>query len=132
MQEFGPEQRPAQEGQGARAVNRGAMETLREALARLERRGFRSAFRAMSDGTLELDGETAIAPEALVVEETVRFEGESDPEDQAVLFALRSRDGRIRGTFIAAYGPQIEPACAAVVHRLPPEPGREQVTQARP
>jgi hypothetical protein len=108
------------------------METLREALARLERRGFRRAFRATPDGELEVAGEPALAPETLVVEETVRFEGESNPEDEAVLLALRSRDGRIRGTFVATYGPQMEPACAEVMHRLAPDPNRGRPPQARP
>ena len=109
-----------------------AMETLSEAIRRLERRGFRSAFRATPDGSLELEGGTPIAPETLVVDETVRFEGQSDPEDEAVVFALRSQDGRIRGTFVAAYGPQMDPACAAVLHRLPPDPRSGHDTQERP
>ncbi len=109
-----------------------AMETLSEALRRLERRGFRSAFRATPEGSLELEGRTPIAPETLVVEETVRFEGASDPGDEAVVFALRSQDGGIRGTFVAAYGPQMDPACAAVLHRLPPDPRRGHDTQERP
>jgi len=113
-------------------MSRGRMETLREALSRLEKRGFCHAFRATSKGELEVRGEPAFAPETLVVEETVRFEGESDPEDQAVLLALRSRDGRIRGTFVASYGPQMEPACAAVMHRLAPDPERERAPQERP
>ena len=37
-----------------------------------------------------------------IVDEIVRFEGESDPDDEAVLFALRSRDDKARGTFVAA------------------------------
>lgn len=109
-----------------------AMETLSEAIRRLERRGFRGAFRATPAGSLELEGGTPIAPETLVVDETVRFEGQSDPEDEAVVFALRSQDGRIRGTFVAAYGPQMDPACAAVLHRLPPDPLRGKDTEERP
>ncbi len=66
------------------------METLREAIARLEQRGFRQAFRATSDGKLYVTGESSLAPEELIVEETVRFEGESDPGDESVLFALRT------------------------------------------
>jgi len=108
------------------------METLREALARLEARGFQQAFRATPEGELEAAGEPPILPETLVIEETVRFEGDSDPEDQAVLFALRSRDGRVRGTFVAGYGPQVEPACAAVMHRLAPDPNRERPSGVRP
>lgn len=100
------------------------METLREALARLERDGFGRAFRATREGALEAPGVAPLAPESLVVEETVRFEGESDPQDEAVLFALRTRDDRVRGTFLASFGPHVEPDCAAVIQRLAPDPNR--------
>jgi len=102
----------------------GKMETLREALARLERRGFEHAFRATADGRLALPEQPSIAPEDLVVVETVRFEGQSDPEDQAVLFALRSRDGRVQGTFVTSFGPHTDPDSAAAIHRLAPDPNR--------
>ena len=120
------------QGREVSAVSHGDMETLREALARLEDRGFRQPFRATPGGELELAGEPPLAPETLVVEETVRFEGTSDPADEAVLFALRSRDDRIRGTFVASFGPQMDPACAEVMHRLAPDPNRRRTAQARP
>ncbi len=107
------------------------METLREALERLEGLGFRETFRAAPNGELEVRGQPPFAPETLVVEETVRFEGETDPQDEAVLLALRSRDGRVRGTFLAMYGPQTEPACAAAMQRLAPDPPRGGTSGAR-
>jgi len=94
------------------------METLREAIDRLERAGFWQAFRACPGGFLEVGTERIHAPESLTVDEIVRFEGESDPEDEAVLFALRSRDGSVRGTFVATYGPSAEPVSGALVKRL--------------
>jgi len=90
-------------------------------VARLERRRYPQAHRPPPAGRLEDDG-VRPEPENLSVDETVRFEGASDPEDQAVLFALRSRDDRVRGTFVASFGPQVEPANAAVIQRLAPAP----------
>lgn len=99
------------------------METLRQALDRLVERGYRADFRATPEGFLP-DGEgPALAPESLVVEETLRFEGESDPEDQSVLFALRSRDGRIRGTFLSNFGIDADPVAAELMRRLDEEEG---------
>lgn len=94
------------------------METLTEAIARLERRGFDAELIARPGGLLERDREGAVAPETLVVEEIVRFEGTSDPQDEAVLFALRSEDDRLRGTFLSTYGPHTGPENAAVLERL--------------
>ena len=94
------------------------METLSEALARLERAGYRDSFRA-EDGQLRaLEAGRSYPPEQLVAEEIVRFEGDSDPQDQLVLFALRSSDGAVRGTWLASYGAQTDAESAGVMRRL--------------
>jgi hypothetical protein len=95
-----------------------AMETVSEAIARLERRGYHDSFRATAEGLLALGDDRVLEPEALVVDEIVRFEGESNPGDEAVVFALRSRDDRVRGTFVTTYGANTEPANAEMMHRL--------------
>jgi hypothetical protein len=95
----------------------GAMETISEAVDRLAKRGFRETFQADEDGSLRV-AEVVYAPEVLIVEEVVRFEGASDPQDEAVLFALRSPDGQTAGTLITTYGPQAEPALVEATRRL--------------
>ncbi len=92
------------------------METLSEAIARLEARASATSFRAEQDGRLWAQAaERFFAPEALVVEEVVRFEGESDPDEEAILFALRSPSGDVRGTFTTGYGVGADPASAEIV-----------------
>jgi nucleotide-binding universal stress UspA family protein len=99
------------------------METLDEAIERLERSGFRESFRAGPDGFLALQTRRIYAPESLVVEEVVRFEGESDPGDEAVLYALRARDESVRGTFVASFGPSADPISGDLIKLLPTGPG---------
>ena len=97
----------------------GTMETLSEAIAALEAVGFLDAFRAEADGLRALAAGRSFAPETLVVEEVRRFEGESDPDDMAVLFALRSEGGDVRGTFTTEYGAKLaDPEAAEVMRRL--------------
>lgn len=110
-------------GRGAATAPRAAsgsprMETLSEAIGRLERAGFRDSFQARDDGLFALEAQRLLAPEALVIEELVRFEGVSDPQDESVLFALRSQDDAVRGTFVATYGTQTDPASAEIMKRL--------------
>jgi hypothetical protein len=110
-----------------------AMETLRCAVDRLERAGYAGALQARPDGFVEVETGRVFAPEALIVDEIVRFEGESDPGDEAVLFALRSPDGSVRATFVATYGPSADPVSAPLIRRLdteerPRHPGARQVT----
>ena len=94
------------------------METLSEAIARLEALGFRDSFEPVDGRLRALGADRLYAPESLIVEEVVRFEGESDPSEQAILFALRSPSGDVRGTFTTAFGPLADPASVEIVRQL--------------
>ena len=80
------------------------IETMTEATSRLRARGYRLDFPAIPGGRLRCGacGEIVDAEEA-IVDETVRFEGISNPDDQAILNALTIACGH-RGLFTAAYG----------------------------
>src|SRR5262245_54522960 len=94
------------------------METVHEAIERLERAGYSEQLRAGPEGFLDVDTRRVHPPETLIVEEIVRFEGESDPGDEAVVFALRTADDSMRGTFVATYGPSADPLSGALIRRL--------------
>ena len=55
------------------------------------------------------------------VDEIVRFEGESYPGDEAVLYALDAGDGH-RGLYAAAYGADVSAADSRVIRALPDMP----------
>ncbi|MFP3907064.1 MAG: hypothetical protein ACLFWR_08520 [Acidimicrobiales bacterium] len=57
-------------------------------------------------------------PAELAVAEVVRFEGPSDPADEAVVFALTTATGEPVGTFTMPYGPTAGPDDADIVERL--------------
>jgi hypothetical protein len=94
------------------------METLIDALARLAAAGFRDSFRVQGGALHAIDAGRAVAPERFVVVETVRFEGDSDPQDELVLFALRSEDGSLQGTWLVSYGVLTDGESAWVMRRL--------------
>ena len=95
------------------------METLSEAIDRLRAAGYRDSFRGEAGGIRALAARRLYAPEDLAIDETVRFEGPTDPGDEAILFAVRSRDGAVRGTFVSGYGIGVDPTSAELVRRLP-------------
>ena len=80
------------------------METMLEAIGRLRTAGYQFDLSADIGGRLRCGacGELVDAHEA-IVEETVRFEGTSNPDDQAILSAIVTPCGH-RGLFSAAYG----------------------------
>lgn len=93
-------------------------ESLSEALRRLSAKGFTHGLRASHRSLRDLVTGDAYAPELLSIDEVVRFEGESDPDEQATLFAVRSPGGRPLGTYVVVYGAGMPPDDADVVHRL--------------
>lgn len=80
-----------------------AMETLSEAVRRLTDAGYERHLYPV-DGHLVCGRCGAqFDPSTLSVDEIVRFEGASDPDDQAILFALDAGRGH-RGLYSSAYG----------------------------
>ena len=95
-----------------------AMETLSEAMARLTAAGYAKDFYA-AGGRLVCGGCAAgFEPVTMDVDEIVRFEGASDPDDQAMLFALTTDDGH-RGLYAVAYGPNTPLEDSDVLAALP-------------
>jgi uncharacterized protein YqgV (UPF0045/DUF77 family) len=104
------------------------METLSQAAERLKEAGYREDFRAEPGGLRAAGSDCVHAPEQLVIEEVVRFEGASDPEDEAILFALRCEVHGTQGTFAVAYGPRMDPLDVEMVRRL--SDGRRRLADA--
>ncbi len=95
------------------------METMVDASHRLMRTGYDDHWSAGPGGRLRCNRTRRHYEAAEVtVDEIVRFEGCSDPADQAVLYALTGPDGNSRGLYIAAYGPDATSDDAEVAQRL--------------
>lgn len=92
-------------------------ESMTNALTRLQNRGYQDNFHATASGLEALYAQRRYAPEDLVIDEIVRFEGMSNPDDEAILFAIRTDDG-IKGTYACPYGPSITKHDADVVKCL--------------
>ena len=93
-------------------------ESLSQALLRLSARGFDRHLVAAGGRLRDVATGERYDPELLVIAEVVRFEGESDPDEQAVLFALQAPSGGALGTYTAVYGPAMPADDVRVVERL--------------
>ena len=94
------------------------METLSEAVDRLTAAGYQDDFRAEPAGLRAVRTGCVHLPESLVIDEVVRFEGTTDPGDEAIVFALRCREHGIKGTYVTAYGASMPSIDAEMVRRL--------------
>ncbi len=96
------------------------METLVEAIKRLRSSGYVSDFVASPDGSLVCRScGTRQAPESMEICETIRFEGDSNPDDEAILLALACADGCL-GQYSAAFGPGTPAADVQALERFSP------------
>lgn len=92
-------------------------DTVTEALADLKSRGYAYDFNLQENCIYcaELDRKYEIPQ--LEVKETYRFEGDSDPADEAVVYAITADDG-VKGTFVNAYGTYADTESEAVLQLL--------------
>ena len=102
----------------AQLMNAAAYMTLAGALDELARRGFTARFQVFDGGLRAAGGGETIRPKDLVVREYYRFEGISDPDDMAILYAIESASG-VRGTLADAFGVYSDPATSAVMQDIP-------------
>ncbi|GEP94994.1 hypothetical protein [Chitinophaga cymbidii] len=82
----------------------GEMNTLSQILAKLHSKGYDNEFKMSDHGRMQpASGDQIYDPEDLKVIKTYRFEGESDPSDNSVLYLLEDKEGNI-GYVMDAYG----------------------------
>lgn len=95
------------------------MPTVAEEIATLRTRGFTADFSVTRDGQLRCNtcGHNH-EPSDIVIESTARFEGASNPDDEAIVFGLRCDVCSVRGVLVTAYGPTATAEEAAVITAL--------------
>jgi hypothetical protein len=88
-----------------------APETVLEAVQLLEREGYNTAIKVSADGSIQCGacGRTHQIASALV-DRVYRFEGASDPDDEAIVLGVRCPHCGAKATLVSAFGPNAEPA----------------------
>lgn len=95
------------------------LETMSAAINRLARAGYSGSFSASGEGGLRCSTcESRHATREVRIDEIVRFEGDSDPADEAAVFALSCAHCGAKGTYVVAYGPEMGSADVEVVKNL--------------
>ena len=82
--------------------------TVTEALQELAKRGFTGSFTIEQDGLHSMTTGNILRPTDVTIVEYHRFEGESNPDDMSVVYALECKDGS-KGILIDAYGAYADP-----------------------
>ena len=91
--------------------------TLSEAITTLVTRGYSNDFNLHPDWIECAPLNVKFKPEEFHVDEVHRFEGMTNPDDSAVLYAISSTSG-IKGLLVDAYGVYAESISPTMVERL--------------
>ncbi|HMQ63213.1 MAG TPA: hypothetical protein PKE06_21190 [Flavilitoribacter sp.] len=78
-------------------------DTLVDALASLQQRGYTDNYKFEEDQMHGIETGRQYSADEMTIVEYHRFEGESNPSDMSIVFAVESNDGR-RGTLTSSYG----------------------------
>ena len=97
--------------------------TLSETLTRLKSEGYTEDFNLNGDYLAGHRSAIQLAPDEFVVDQYFRFEGPTDPADEAVLYAISSVKFNLKGTLVNGFGVSSDEAADRIIRAI-----REQTT----
>lgn len=92
-------------------------DTVTEAINGLRERGFTLDFNLQTNSLQCFNPDLNLTPEEFEIKEIYRFEGDTDPNDEAIVYAIESRDGH-KGVFVNGYGPSADAVGADMMKKL--------------
>ena len=104
------------------------MNTLTEAIEKLRGKEFIQDF-YVEDNLLKCkDTKESFKPENVIIETTVRYEGNSDPDDMSIIYAITTHTGTM-GLLIDAYGTYANPKISEFIRLVPVREESENQTK---
>ena len=101
-------------------MNNYSYDTVTEAMSGLKERGYITDFELMVEKECLACHKTALylCPEEFQIDEIHRFEGDSDPGDEMIVYGISSTIHNIKGIVVNAYGLYSDPTTYKIVSRL--------------
>ena len=93
-------------------------DTVTGALKDLKLRGYTVDFNIAFDKIICSNNEILLNPEEFEIVEIYRFEGDTDPGDENVVYAVESKDGKSKGVITSAYGTYAESISNELLQKL--------------
>jgi hypothetical protein len=98
------------------------MKSLATCLNKVFNDGYTEDFKVTDQGLFSIQHERVYQPEDISIVNFFRFEGTSNPDDEAVMYVIETNTGT-KGTLTDAYGVYNDPQVAAFMKRV------EQITK---
>lgn len=95
-------------------------DTLTDALEQIKTNGYTHDFSLRADGACLVCNSVSVSlsPRDFEIDEIIRFEGQTDPDDEMILFAISSPKFNIKGFILNAYGMYADAKNALIVEKL--------------
>ena len=93
-------------------------DTLSEAVNDLVKRGYISNFNIKKDSLTCIENEINLHPADFEIDEVHRFEGNTDPGDENVLYAISSVKYQMKGLLVNAFGMYSDSFSGELIEKL--------------
>ena len=93
-------------------------DTVTAALQDLKARGFTVDFNIAFDKIVCSNNDICLNPGEFEITEVYRFEGDTNPSDEDVVYAIASKDGKVKGTLTSAFGMYAETISNDMIRKL--------------
>ena len=93
-------------------------DTLSEAVNDLVKRGYISNFNIKKDSLTSIENEINLHPDDFEIDEVHRFEGNTDPGDENVLYAISSVKYQMKGLLVNAFGMYSDSFSGELIEKL--------------
>lgn len=100
----------------------GFMPNLQEALQQLVRDGYSENLSARMDHFECRSGRYKFFPHEVIIDQVMRFENTSDPDDQSILYAISIPAKKLKGIYIESYGIYQDELSREMIERLKNHP----------
>lgn len=107
-------------------MERKSYDTVTEAMAELKKLGYTTDFTVLADKECLYCHSTVteLSPEEFEIDHVYRFEGDSDPGDEMIVYAISSTKNDMKGIVVNAYGIYADNASSAIVKKLNTHPNK--------
>jgi hypothetical protein len=92
--------------------------TLSETMSELRKEGYTEDFNLQQNCLECRNGEFKVFADEFVVDKYFRFEGDSNPSDSSILYAISSDSKKLKGLLVNAYGIYSEPVTDEMLEKL--------------
>lgn len=93
-------------------------DTVTAALNGLKAKGYTLDFNIAFDNIKCKEHNICLNPNEFEITETHRFEGNTNPSDEEVVYAVESKDGKMKGTITSAFGMYADNVNDAMLKKL--------------